>query len=145
MRAADSAGRLHAVVVVLRDGDRVLVIRRGPAAERSGYWAPPSGRIEPGETQADAVVREAREELGLEVRPRAKVWECPTDDRRYTLHWWTADAAGGELVPDSGEVAEVRWVTAPEFARLSPVFDDDVRFFREVLPTLQRDSPEGDR
>jgi 8-oxo-dGTP pyrophosphatase MutT (NUDIX family) len=125
-----------AVVIVLREGDCVLVIRRGPDVSRSGYWAPPSGRIEPNETQADAVAREAREELGLEVRPRAKVWECPTDDARYTLHWWVADVVGGELAPDPREVAEARWVTPEEFQRLAPVFDDDRRFFRDVLPLL---------
>jgi 8-oxo-dGTP pyrophosphatase MutT (NUDIX family) len=134
-------GAKQAVVVVLRDGGRVLVVRRGPSAARSGYWAPPSGRIEPGETQAEAVAREAREELGLDVHPRAKVWECPTDDGRYTLHWWTADVTGGALTPEPGEVAEVRWVTGDEFQRLAPVFDDDRRFFREVLPGLARDAP----
>jgi 8-oxo-dGTP pyrophosphatase MutT (NUDIX family) len=139
--SAKGADPKQAIVVVLRDDDRVLVIRRGPAASRPGYWTPPSGRIEPGETQADAVAREAREELGLDVRPRAKVWECPTDDGRYTLHWWTADVVGGALAPDLGEVAEVRWVTPGEFQRLAPVFDDDRRFFREVLPTLEQDSP----
>jgi 8-oxo-dGTP pyrophosphatase MutT (NUDIX family) len=133
---AKGADPKQAVVVVLRDGERVLVIRRGPAASRSGYWTPPSGRIEPGETQAQAVAREAREELGLEVRPRRRVWECPSDDGRYTLHWWTADVVGGALVPEPGEVGEVRWVTPEEFPRLTPVFEDDCRFFREVLPGL---------
>ncbi len=142
MASAKGADPKQAIVVVLRDGDRVLVVQRGPEVARPGYWAPPSGRIEPGETQAQAVAREAREELGLDVRPRAKVWECPTDDGRYTLHWWTADVAGRELTPDPREVAEVRWVTPVEFQRLAPVFDDDRRFFRDVLPTLERDSPE---
>ena len=136
MAAAIGADPKQAVVVVLRDGDRVLVIRRGPEVSRSGYWTPPAGRIEAGETQAEAVAREAKEELGFDVRPRAKVWECPTDDGRYTLHWWTADIVGGGLAPDAGEVSEVRWVTADEFQRLAPVFDDDRRFFREVLPRL---------
>jgi 8-oxo-dGTP pyrophosphatase MutT (NUDIX family) len=140
--SAKAADPKQAVVVVLREGDRVLVVRRGPAASRPGYWTPPSGRIEAGETQADTVAREAREELGLDVRPRAKVWECPTDDGRYRLHWWTADVVGGGLAPDPLEVAEVRWVTPDEFQRLAPVFDDDRRFFREVLPALERDARE---
>jgi 8-oxo-dGTP pyrophosphatase MutT (NUDIX family) len=136
MQADGAISRLQAVVVVLRDGDRVLVIRRGPEVSRSGYWTPPSGRIEAGETPAEAVAREAKEELGLDVRPREKVWECPTDDGRYTLHWWTADVVGGSLAPAPGEVAEARWVTPNEFQRLAPIFDDDLRFFREVLPGL---------
>jgi 8-oxo-dGTP diphosphatase len=126
----------QAVVAVLRDADRLLVIRRGPAARRSGYWTPLSGTIEVGESQQEALVREVREELSLEVQPIAKVWECPTDDQRYRLHWWTAQVVGGSLEPDPGEVAEARWVTPREFAELQPTFEGDREFFEHVLPEL---------
>ena len=49
--------RREAVVAVLLRADRVLAIRRGPGVARPGYWQPLSGRIEPGESQRDAVVR----------------------------------------------------------------------------------------
>ena len=125
-----------AVVAVLRDGDRVLVIRRGSAVQRSGYWTPLSGTVEAGESQRDALVREVREEVSLEVRPIAKVWECPTDDGRYRLHWWTAEVEDGRLAPDLREVAEARWVTAREFDALDPTFEGDREFFERVLPGL---------
>jgi len=126
----------HAVVaVVLREG-RVLAVRRGPDAIMSGYWAPPSGRIEPGESQEAAVVREIREELGLEVTPSRKVWECPTDDGGFLLHWWMVEAEPGEPRPDPREVSEVRWVLPDEFHALDPTFEGDRRFFDEVLPGL---------
>jgi len=114
----------------------MLIIERGPAAMLSGYWSPPSGRIEPGETQADAVVREMREELGLAVRPVAKVWECRTDDGGYRLHWWTVEEDGGALTLDADEVSAAKWVTAAEFLDLDPTFDGERNFFRDVLPTL---------
>ncbi|MBC9725599.1 NUDIX domain-containing protein [Streptomyces sp. TRM68367] len=126
----------EAIVAVLLRGDRVLVIRRGPAAQRSGYWAPLSGKIEPGETQRAAVAREVREEVGLTVTPLAKVWESETDDGRFRLHWWTARADTGEVVPDPGEVGEARWVTPEEFLALDPVFDGDREFFERILPRL---------
>ncbi len=130
---SDPASQPQAVVaVVVRDG-RVLVVRRGPAAARPGYWMPPSGRIEPGETQPEAVVRELREELGLTVRPVAKVWECDTDDGVFRLHWWTAHPGPETPVPDGREVAEVRWVSPEEFAALRPTFDQHHRFFTEVF------------
>jgi 8-oxo-dGTP pyrophosphatase MutT (NUDIX family) len=87
-----------------------------------GYWCPPSRRIEPDESQEQAVVREVAEELGLVARPIAKVWECPTDDGDLTLHWWIADADANEVRPDPGEVAEVRWVTPDEFLKFAPHF-----------------------
>ncbi|MFF5480649.1 NUDIX domain-containing protein [Streptomyces sp. NPDC012935] len=126
----------EAIVAVLLRADRILAIRRGPAVARPGYWQPLSGKVEPGETQREAVVREVREEVGLTVAPMAKVWESETDDGRFRLHWWTANAETGDVVPDPGEVAEARWVTAEEFLSLDPVFEGDREFFERILPAL---------
>lgn len=138
----DPAARPDAVVAVLVRGGRLLVIRRGPAALRSGYWTPPSGRVEPGESQAEALVREMREELGLVVHPRAKVWECDTDDGRFRLHWWLVDAEGAALAPDGGEVAEARWVVPAEFDQLAPTFAAHRTFVHEILPGVGLSPPD---
>ncbi|MEV5532194.1 NUDIX hydrolase [Streptomyces prunicolor] len=127
----------EAIVAVLRRADRVLVIRRGPDSARSGYWAPLSGKLEPGETQEEALVREVHEEVGLTVSPLSKVWQSETDDGVFRLHWWTATETGnGTIVPDPGEVSEVRWVTPAEFLTMTPLFDADREFFAQVLPGL---------
>ncbi|MEU6252945.1 NUDIX domain-containing protein [Streptomyces sp. NPDC047043] len=128
--------RREAIVAVLRRGDRVLAIRRGPAVARPGYWQPLSGKVEPGETQQEALVREVHEEVGLTVTPDTKVWESETDDGHFRLHWWTADATDGEVIPDPGEVADTRWVTPEEFLALTPVFEGDREFFERILPNL---------
>lgn len=99
----------QAIVGVVLRGERFVAIRRGPAVVYAGHWAPPSGRLEPGETQAEAVAREMAEELGLDVEPLAKVWECPTEDGNYTLHWWTARPRRDDpFVLEPGEVSEAR-------------------------------------
>lgn len=127
----------EAIVAVLRRANRVLVIRRGPDSSRSGYWAPLSGKLEPGESQEEALVREVHEEVGLAVSPLNKVWESQADDGRFRLHWWTATETGnGTIVPDPGEVSEVRWVTPSEFLTLTPLFEADREFFERVLPGL---------
>lgn len=125
-----------AVVAVLARGSRFLVIRRGPRVSRPGYWTPLSGRVEPGESQPEALVREVREEVGLTVRPLAKVWECDTDDGAFRLHWWSAEVDPGDLVLDPDEVSDARWVLPAEFDRLRPTFADDRRFFIQVAPGL---------
>jgi|SRR6266511_1043048 len=71
-----------AVIAILRENDRVLVIRRGPKVISPGWWTLPGGRIETGESEEAALVREMSEELALEVTPLAKVWECDTDRSR---------------------------------------------------------------
>lgn len=127
-------GKNEAIVAVLRRSDRVLVIRRGPQARRPGFWAPLSGKIEPGETQEEALIREVNEEVGLDVSPLAKVWESQSDDGRFLLHWWTADAEAGDVKAEPAEVSEARWVTAEEFLTMDPTFPADREFFGRLHP-----------
>lgn len=132
------------MAVPVRAG-QVLVVRRGPHARRPGYWTPVSGVVEPGETQAQAVVREVGEEVGLAVTPQTKVWECDTDDGAFLLHWWTTETAAGDPTPDPGEVSEARWIAPEEFHLLAPTFDKDREFFARVFPSLGLPRRPGDR
>lgn len=124
------------MVAVLARGGRVLVIRRGLAAPRAGYWMPPSGRVEPGESHPETLVREVREELGLAVRPGQQVWQSDTDDGAYRLYWWTGEVDDTELVINFDEVSEARWVTPQEFRRLAPTFPSHQEFMQKILPGL---------
>ena len=56
---------LVCVGAIALDGDRLLLVRRGQSLA-AGRWSIPGGRVEPGETLAEAVVREVAEETGLE-------------------------------------------------------------------------------
>jgi 8-oxo-dGTP pyrophosphatase MutT (NUDIX family) len=123
------------IVAVIPRSGRYLIILRSPNVYLPGYWAPPSGKVEPGETQPEAVIREVHEEVGLVARPRAKVWECETDDGSLILHWWLAEA-DGEVRIDPLEVSAARWLTPREFLATEPTFDGDRELFRSVLPTL---------
>ena len=114
-----------AIVAVVRSGPFVLMIRRGPSGPDPGYWAPPSGKVEPGERQEAADIREVKEEVGVRIRPVRKVWECVSAGGTHTLHWWLADAEDHELRPDRREVSDARWVTVQEIATLEPTFPGD--------------------
>jgi 8-oxo-dGTP pyrophosphatase MutT (NUDIX family) len=131
-----AADTTDAVVAVLRREGLVLVIRRGPDVILPGYWTPLSGRVRSGESQPSAVVREVREEVGLEATPVARVWECDTEDGAFHLHWWLADAGPGELRLDPAEVTNARWIRPDEFANLTPTFADDRYFFAQILPEV---------
>ena len=121
---------------MIRSDERLLVIRRAAAVPFPHYWAPLSGKVEPGETSAAAVVREVAEEVGLQVRAERRVWECDSADGVTRLHWWLVAVEGGELRPDPREVAETRWIAAEDFGGLEPIFESDREFFAEVWPTL---------
>jgi 8-oxo-dGTP diphosphatase len=119
-----------AVVAVITRGPEVLLIRRAGGVQEPGYWAPPSANIEPGESQEAAVVREVREEVGLTVRPVAKVWESTSSSGTHRLHWWRAEWVGGTLALDRREIDDVRWIDVGEIETLEPVFPGDRAFFR---------------
>lgn len=55
------------VAAVLRRDGRILVTRRHAHAERGGLWEFPGGKVEPEESEADALIREMHEELDCEV------------------------------------------------------------------------------
>jgi len=121
------------VAVVVRDAD-VLLVRRGPTVPSPGYWAPVAGSVEAGETEADAVRREVREEVGLDVRPVRRVWESVSASGTHDLGWWIAVPTGGEMTLNPREVAECLWCPAERYATLEPTFPADRRFFGSVFP-----------
>ncbi len=100
------------------DGPRVLVIQRGrPPGE--GLWSVPGGRLEAGETLAQAVAREVREETGLtvEVGPFVCVIERFGDDFHFVILDYLARVVGGTLAAGT-DAADARWVTDQELAAL---------------------------
>jgi ADP-ribose pyrophosphatase YjhB (NUDIX family) len=101
---------------ILHDSEgRLLVIRRGHDPGR-GLWSLPGGRVETGETDAEAVVREMREETGLHVRPGALAGTVVRG--RYEIHDYACDVEGGEL--HAGDDADdARWVDAAAFSALA--------------------------
>ncbi len=118
--------------VLERDG-RFLLGKRSPHKGAGGYWCPITGGVEAGEAQAEAIVREVREETGLVVRAVAKVAECDTHDGRCVMHWWRVLSlydAPARLEND--EHTELAWVTLEEMKRLSPMFPEDVAIFERV-------------
>jgi 8-oxo-dGTP diphosphatase len=59
--------RVRVVAAVVRRGDTILVTRRPDRPGKPGQWEFPGGKVEPGESEPEALAREIREELGCEV------------------------------------------------------------------------------
>ncbi len=114
---ATRAAELAAVPVVVatalvRDG-RVLVAQRTRPAALAGRWELPGGRVEPGEDEPAAVVRECREELGVEVVPDGRVGtDLPI--AAGVLRVYRAQPAPGTAEPRALDHAAVRWVDAAQ-------------------------------
>ena len=100
--------------VVLDDAGRLLLIRRGQAPS-AGLWSVPGGRVEPGETAAQAAAREVREETGLQVQVGALLATVEIGD--YLVHDFAAEVVSGELRAGD-DATDVRWCTFDEAALL---------------------------
>ena len=102
---------LGAVVSVIFDGERFLTIKRSQEVKAPGAIGFAGGGVEPDETQADAIVREMQEELGVEVTPVKQVWTCHTP-RGVELNFWQVRFVGEqEIKLDPNEVEFYAWHT----------------------------------
>ena len=105
---------------VVTDGHgRLLLIKRGhqPGA---GLWSLPGGRIEPGETDAEALVREMLEETGLTVEPGrllGRVQRPGPGNTVLDIRDYAATVTGGTLRA-ADDAADARWVGEEELAAL---------------------------
>jgi NAD+ diphosphatase len=96
------------MMVLVRRGDSIL-LARNVAVPPGGRMSALAGFLEPGESVEEAIHREVREEVGIEVKdPRyfaSQSWPFP----HSLMLAFTAEYAGGELRPDTSEIAEARW------------------------------------
>lgn len=97
---------------------RILLVRRRDDPGR-GLWSVPGGRVEAGESDADALVREMGEETGLTVEPGALVGRVRRGP--FTIADYRCTVTGGELRAGD-DALDARWCTAADLAAL-PVVD----------------------
>jgi ADP-ribose pyrophosphatase YjhB (NUDIX family) len=108
---------------ILREG-RVLLVRRG-RAPALGLFTLPGGGVEAGETLAEAVVREVREETGMTVEPFAPAGHrevvvrdaANRVERHFVIFAFAARWIAGEPALNE-ELMEARWVAPGELAGL---------------------------
>ncbi|MBQ1159654.1 NUDIX domain-containing protein [Streptomyces sp. A73] len=116
------------------DGGRFLAARRTAPPEFAGRWELPGGKVEPGESAEAALVRELREELGVEVEVEDRLpgeWELKAD---LVLHAWWAPLLKGEPQPLQDH-DELRWL-AREQAFDVDWLEQDLPFVEEVVRRL---------
>ncbi|MEU0130632.1 (deoxy)nucleoside triphosphate pyrophosphohydrolase [Streptomyces sp. NPDC006289] len=94
-------------------GGRLLAARRSAPPELAGRWELPGGKLEPGESGEQALVRELREELGVQAEPLERIpGEWPLKPG-YVLWVWTVRLVSGEPSPLEDH-DELRWLGADE-------------------------------
>ncbi|MDT7686112.1 MAG: 8-oxo-dGTP diphosphatase [Pseudonocardiales bacterium] len=119
---------------IVRDG-RLLAQRRSTPAELAGRWELPGGRVERGESEAAALRRECREELGALITVLDRIGgdvELPGSSGSV-LRIYAATVSNGSPEPRAVEHAGLRWVSGAELPQLNWLDAD-----RILLPELAR-------
>ena len=110
---------IEVVGAIIEDGDRYLVGQRAANKSQGGLWEFMGGKIEPGETPEQALARECREELSLEIENEhiidSVVHEYPEKTIRLTLIECTPKVGS---LPRPNEHQDIRWVTREEMEAL---------------------------
>lgn len=96
---------------ILRDG-AVLAARRTAPAEVAGRWEFPGGKVEPGESPDEALVREVGEELGCRIEVTSWLPGAAEIGSTHELRVACSMLTGGEPAPIEHD--SIRWVTAAE-------------------------------
>ena len=134
------APRVRVAPVILEDGKLLLV--RHSKGDRS-YWLLPGDGVEYGESLADALRREMREETGLDVEVGALLFandSIPPDRSRHVINlYFLARIVGGTLrLGDEPNLAELRFVSMDELSGLE--FYPDIR--RELRAAVETGLPD---
>ena len=117
------------VLCLIQDGNRLLLQNR-VKEDWKGYTFP-GGHVEPGESFVAAVVREMKEETGLDIiNPRmVGIKQFPITGGRYIVLLFKATEFSGEVV--SSEEGEMEWIDIDELSRVNVVED-----FRDLLKVI---------
>ena len=116
-----------AVAVITHLG-RLLVIRRSQHVRAPRAYCFPGGGIEPGETDREAVVREVREELGLDLTPQRRIWTSLTPWGVH-LSWWSGKVDPEQIcTPCAAEVESYHWLTPAEMSELPGLLESNRHF-----------------
>lgn len=109
-----------ALVQTRPDGQqRLFVARRGPERRHGGLWELPGGQVEPGESEAEALVREIREELSIEVELAERLGEATVSAGTFGVRMvvWVARSHHG--TPTLIDHDQKAWLTAAELDAVS--------------------------
>lgn len=111
--AFDHPIRIIVGAAIIRDG-KVLACERSDPPEAAGRWEFPGGKVEPGETEAEALARECAEELGVRVTVGERVGpDVSMADGRFVLRVYAAVLHDGQE-PQVLEHSAMRWLAADQ-------------------------------
>lgn len=121
------------VAALIWQGERFLACRRPPHKARGLLWEFVGGKVEPGESHTQALVRECREELGVELNVGDLFMDVVHTYPDLEVHLSLYNASIAQGTPQLLEHAELRWITVSEINGMNFCPADE-----EILSELKR-------
>lgn len=122
---------IQVVALTIKRGNKFLLGKRFLTKKVApGYWCPVSGKIEMGESEEQALAREAREEIGVRIKPIKKLTTLKSENRNSILHWWLVEVVQGEPRINNDEHTEIAWLDFDEILKIEPIFQEDIAIYR---------------
>lgn len=122
------------VAALIWDGDRFMACQRPAHKARGLLWEFVGGKVEPGETKEQALIRECREELAITVQVGDVFMELTHEYPDLTVHLTLFHAAIAEGEPQLLEHNDIRWITIAQIPELQFCPADE-----EILATLMKE------
>ena len=122
------------VAALIWEGDRFLACQRPAHKARGLLWEFVGGKVEPGESLEDALIRECREELDITVAPRDVFMEVIHEYPDLMVRLTLFNATIAEGTPKALEHHDIRWITVREIDGLEfcPADEEILKKLKEM-------------
>ena len=122
------------VAALIWDKNRFLACQRPAHKARGLLWEFVGGKVEPGETREQALIRECQEELGITVTVQNVFMEVDHVYPDLTVHLTLFNASIAEGIPQKIEHNDLRWITVDEIDQYAfcPADEEILRRLKEV-------------
>ena len=124
------------VAALIWDKDKFLICQRPAHKARGLLWEFVGGKVEPGETKEQALIRECREELGITLSVGDVFTEVTHEYPDLTVHLTLFNAAIAEGIPQMLEHHDVKWITPDEIPEYDFCPADEV--ILEKIMTIEK-------
>lgn len=131
--------------IILDKKGKFLLIQRGPKSKNEvGFWGFPGGALEFGETIEEAIIREVKEELGVEIKPLKKL--PPVNHRipHEKQHWMAVPyvchlVSGKPKIKEPDKISKMRWFSIKDAGKLklSLVAEEVFKEFKDKYAELE--------
>ena len=136
LRGEQEKNMTEVVAALIWDGNKFMICQRPAHKARGLLWEFVGGKVEPGETKEQALIRECREELAVTLDVGEVFMEVTHAYPDLTVHLTLFHASIREGVPQRLEHNDIRWITASEVDQYAfcPADEEILRRIRETCP-----------